>query len=79
MGIHERYASLAEAVEGLRKALDAAHEENARLRAERLQWQGERESQQAIIQRAIARANAANNAVLEENARLKERLRELGG
>jgi len=45
--------------------------------AEKEQWIQEKARMQEIVQRSLNDANAKTNAVLEENAQLKQKLRKL--
>lgn len=68
------YESLKDRVRILEQELAVTIQRNTVLEAEARQWQNEKGMQQAIIQQSLNASNATNNAILEENKKLKEDL-----
>ena len=72
----ELYNSLARVVEGMQRRI-AGMEAQINLNEQKeKQWATEKESQLAIFQQMLNAKNTEHNAILEENQRLREELRQ---
>jgi len=72
----ELYNSLARVVEGMQRRI-ADMESQIKLNEQKeKQWATEKESQLAIFQQMLNAKNTEHNAILEENQRLREELRQ---
>ena len=72
-----RYQSLLVTHQCLERDLGILRAQVLLLETEKKQWDLEKETQKKIIEQALQQANATSNGYLEENNRLKERIREL--
>ena len=73
--IKRRYESMAETFESMQKEIDMLKDHNAILNAQKIQWESAKGTQNDVITRALADANAARQKQAQELQDIKDKLR----